>query len=207
MDFNSLARIDALSAVRIDTLKAAEDYVRKCADISGVRDSALMFGDIGSRLAAGELAAANEEGFVSDDQVAEAFNLMSDEFRVEHPARLTASDILQYRSVMAAIFPHLFSPKNMSGSRPIGAAIALYNLVYNGGITEGIRKAAELGRPPGSLKVTGGQIVARAGGPNRTEAQMKYQTASWMYFQQRSPQQIRSFLDRLAEIMAPTSGR
>jgi len=88
----------------------------------------------------------------------------------------------------------------VSGSRPAGATVMLYQLWYNGGVTEDMRKAAQLDRPPGSLKVSpsGG-----SSGPNKNPNLLgrEYQLAGYAYFAQRSPQQVSSFLDRLAEIM------
>lgn len=205
ISLQSLQQLDVLASGKIESLDDATAYVRKSAALCVLGDSDPMAEGIESRLAAAELDAAKDPNkLVSDERVAEAFNFMSDEFRVEHPARLTASDILQYRSVQASIFPHVFSPKTASGSRPVGAIVMLYQLWYNGGVTEGVRKAAQLDRPPGSLKVASGQSVSGRSGldknPNLTGRE--YQVAGYAYFAQRSPQQKRSFLDRIAKTIA-----
>jgi hypothetical protein len=204
----ALQQLDALSSDKIESLDDASAYVRKTAVICGTSDPSLLPGNLESRLAVAELDAAKDPNkLVSDDQVAKAFNFMSEEFQVPHPARLTASDILQYRSVQASIFPHIFSPKPVSGTRPIGTIVMLYQLWLNGGVTEGVRKAALLDRPPGSLKIASGQIVGRSGldrDPNLVGRE--YQIAGYSYFNQRTPQQISSFLDRLTRIMDLPNG-
>ncbi len=210
LSFQSLQQLDALSSGPIKSLEDATAYVRKAAEQFGVTDPALLPDGLESRLAAVELGAAKDPSrLVSDDQVAEAFNFLSDEFHVPHPARLTGADILQYRSVQASMFPHAFSPKSVSGSRPVGALVMLSQLVYSGGITEGVRNAAQLDRAPGSLKVTAGRIEGRSGlDRNRSPIAAEYQTAVAAYFARLSPQAAQSFLGRLAEIIAlPGRGR
>jgi len=209
VSFQSLQRLDALSAGGIESLGDATAYVRKAAALCGTPDTSFA-PDLESRLAAAELDAAKDPNkLVSDERVADAFNLMSKEFRVEHPRSLTASDILQYRSVMASIFPHIFSPKNVAGSRPVGVAVMLYQLWYSGGVAEGVRKAAQLDRPPGSLKVTGGHIVGRSSTPDRNPNSLdqEYQLAGRKYFAQQTPLGTRSFLGRLATTLGMTEGR
>jgi hypothetical protein len=204
MDFNVLQQLDAASAEKIESLRDATAYVRKSAALCGATDSVLVPDDFENRLAASEIAASKDpNSLVSDDQVADAFNFISDEFRVQHPARLTASDVLQYRSVMASIFPHVFSPKSVGGTRPVGAMVMLYQLVYNGGITDGVRRAAQLDRPPGSLRVAGGHL-ALARNPNLIGRE--YQAASRSYFQRRSTREIRSFVDRTVRMMTLAGG-
>jgi len=209
VDFEALRQLDAVSSGRIESLDDATAYVRKSAALCDAADSRLVPGDLESRLAWAELDAAKDpDRLVPDHQVAEAFNFISDEFGVPHPARLTASDVLLYRGVMSAIFPHVFSPKSVSGNRPVGAMVMLYLLVYNGGITEGVRKAAQLDRPPGSLKISGGTSSGHIGlARNPNLIGREYQTARRAYFQRLSPHEIRSFVDRSAVIMALTGGR
>lgn len=209
VDFNALRQLDAVSSGKIESLDDATAYVRKSATLCGVTDSALLPDDFENRLAASELAAAKDpNSLVSDDRVAETFNFISDEFRVEHPARLTASDILEYRSVMASIFPHVFSPKSVGGSRPVGAILMLYQLWYNGGVTEGVKRAAQLDRPPGSLKISGGTVGGRwTADRNPNLPGREYQAAGRTYFRQHSLQDIRGFADRLIALMALTGGR
>lgn len=208
ISFQSLQQLDTLSAGRIESPDDAKTYVRKAAALCGITDLSLAPDDIESRLAAAERDAAKDPNkLLSDDQVAEAFNFMSDEFQVAHPAHLTASDILEYRSVMASIFPHMFSPKTVGGSRPAVAIVMLYQLWYSGGVTEGVRNAAKLDRPSGSLKVTSGQITGRKGGASRTDAEAEYRVAGREYFQKRTPQELQSFFSRLAGIVGLTGGR
>jgi hypothetical protein len=207
--FDGLRQLDSIASTPIGSLDDATAYVGKAAALCGITDLPLALGDIGSRLAAAELDAAKDpDKVVSDGQVAEAFNFMSDKFQVPHPAHLTASDIVQYRSVMASIFPHIFSPKRVSGSRPVGVVVMLYQLWYNGGITDGVKKAAQLDRPPGSLKVTGGRIIGRSWTPNENTSPFagEYQAAGLTYLRGLSPDQLRSFLDQLARIIAPREG-
>jgi hypothetical protein len=153
MDFEAIRQMDAASSARIEDLNDATAYVKESAILCGVANSALFSEELERRIASAELDGAKDPTkLVSDEQVATAFNFMSDEFRVPHPVQLTGADVLQYRSVMAAIFPHIFSPKSVRGSRPVGTIVMLYQLVYNGGITDGVRKAALLDRPPGASK-------------------------------------------------------
>ncbi len=209
MDFNALRQLDIISSGRIETLDDAATYVRKAAALCGMADSAAVPDDFESRLAAAELDAAKDPGkLVLDNQVAEAFNFMSHEFGVTHPARLTAPDILQYRGVMASIFPHIFSPKSVSGSRPIGAIVMLYMLVYNGGITEGVRKAAQLDRAPGSMKLPPGRTMGGVWAPDRNPnliSSREYQMASLTYLARGSRQEIGLFVERLMTILVKPS--
>jgi hypothetical protein len=204
LSFQALQQLDTLSENKIESQENARAYVRNAAAIFGVASSSLLPEDLEYRLAAAELnAAKNPNKLVSDDQVAEAFNFLSDEFRVANPEQLTGADILLYRGVKASMFPHLNNPKNVNGSRPLGALIMLDTLVFEGGIMEGVRRAALLDRPPGSLKITDGRIVGHLGvnrNPNLTGR--KYQTASLTYFARLSPQGAQSFFDRLARILA-----
>lgn len=207
VSLQTLQQLDTLSSDRIEGLGDAGTYVRKAAALCGTTDPSLVPDDLESRFAAAELDAAKDPNkLVSDDQVAEAFNFMSKEFQVAHPAHLTASDILQYRSVNASIFPHIFSPKAVGGSRPFGAAVMLYQLWFNGGAMEGVRKAAQLDRPPGSLKVSpSGGSSGIDKNPNLIGRE--YQMAGYAYFAQRSSRRISFFLDRLAGIMGLPEGR
>jgi hypothetical protein len=207
ISFRGLQQLDTLSSGKIESQNDAAAYVRKAAVICGTTDPSLVPGDIESRLVSAEWEASKDPNkLVSDDQVARAFNFMSDEFGVQHPARLTASDILQFRSVQASIFPHVFSPKTVSGSRPVGAIAMLYQLWFNGGVTEGVRRAAQLDRPPGSLKTSqsGGWSVIDK---NPNLIGREYQVAGYAYFAQRSPRQISSFLDQVAGIIGLPQGR
>jgi hypothetical protein len=183
LSFPALQQLDSLSASRIKDLDDARAYVRNAAAAFGVTEPDLLPEDLESRLAKAELDAAKDPSkLVSDDQVADAFNFLSDEFRVANPQRLTGADILLYRGVKASMFPHLYSPKTINGSRPVGALVMLDTLVCEGGVMEGIRKAAVLDRPPGSMKATGAQIAGHSGAGNSTPVQKKYREASLAYF-------------------------
>jgi hypothetical protein len=207
ISLQTLQQLDTLSSDPIEGLSDARAYVRKAAALCGTTDPSLVPDDLESRFAAAELDVAKDPSkLVSDDQIAEAFNLMSDEFQVPHPAHLTATDILQYRSVRASIFPHIFSPKTVGGSRPFGAIVMLYQLWFNGGDMEGVRKAAQLDLAPGSIKIShsGGSAGGSGGVINNNPNLIfdkEYQRAGYIYFAQRSPQQISSFLNRLAGII------
>jgi hypothetical protein len=201
LPFPALQELDKLSGDRLETEEDAKTYVRNSAAAFGIAEASFLPNRLESRLSEAELNAAKEtKKLVSDDQIAEAFNFLSDEFRVAKAERLSGADILLYRSVKASMFPRLFNPKTVSGSRPVGALIILDTLTFEGGIMEGVRKAAELDRPPGSLKITGGQIVGRLGN-STSQTQREYRTAALNYFAQHSSQEIEAFLDRLAEIL------
>lgn len=205
LSFPALQQLDALSANQIQNLEDAKAYVKSTATLFGVADPGLLPEDLESRLAAAELDAAKDpKKLVSDDQVAEAFNFLSDEFRVANPDRLTGADILLYRGVKASLFPHLYGPKSVHGSRPIGALVMLDTLVFEGGIMEGVKKAALLDRPPGSLKFTGrsGAEVWTGGQNPDFLIGRKYQTAGLTYFAGLSPQSALSFADRLTRILS-----
>ena len=208
ISFHSLQQIDVLASGGIESLDDAKSYVTKSAELCGITEPALVSDDIESRLAAAEWDAARDPTkLVSDEQVAKAFNYISSELGIKHAAVLTAGDVLQYRSVQAALWPHIFSPKSVGGSRPVGAIVMLYRLWYSGGITGGVRKAADLDRPPGSLKVTGGHIVGHSGIGNSNPLQSEYRTASQTYFARQSQQEKRTFFNRLAGIVALPGGR
>jgi hypothetical protein len=207
LSFQALKQLDAISASRIESPEDAVAYVRNAAAQFGIAGPALLPNGVESSLAAAELEVAKDPSkLVSDDRVAQAFNFLSDELRVANPRRLTGADILLYRGVKASMFPHLYSPKTVSGSRPLGALIMLDTLICEGGVMDGIRKAALLDRPPGSLKVTDGRIVGHPGAwtsnGNPNLINREYRNASLAYFAQLSPREIRSFFDRLAGILA-----
>lgn len=201
ISFQSLQQLDALASSKIESLDDATSYVRQSAALCGAADPAFLPEGLESRLARAEWDTEREPSkLVSDDQVASAFNFISGVLGVQHPQRLTASDVLQYRTAMAAIFPHVFSPKSLNGSRPVGSMVMLYLLVYNGGMTDGARKVAQLDRPPGSLKVDS----SRGGWtPNRNLNLIarEYQTAGVTYFQRQSTQEVRAFAGELAKIV------
>jgi hypothetical protein len=204
LSFQALQQLDALSASKIEGLDEATAYVNQVAAQFGVTDPSLIPGGLASRLATAELRAAKgPDKLVSDEQVAEAFNFLLDEFHVANSERLTGADILLYRGVKASMFPHLYSPKTVSGSRPLGALIMLDSLICEGGVMDGVRKAALLDRSPGSLRITGGRIALNT---NPNLAAREYQRASLTYFAQLSPSQTRSFADRLTTILALAAG-
>lgn len=127
---------------------------------------------------------------------------MSDQFGVANPTRLAGADVLQYRGVMAAIFPRVFGPKTIGGSRPVGAVVMLYLLVYYGGMTDGWKKVGG----PNSFGISEAEPTGRPGIDRHVIAR-EYQTASLAYFQKRKPEEVRSFLGRLAKILALPEGR
>jgi hypothetical protein len=201
IDFRSLQQLDYLSSGQIQSLDDAKLYVRKSATLCGIFNSYLVSDHLESRLAADEFDAAKESNkLVSDDQVAQGFNFLSGEFAVAHPVHLLASDILQYRSVMSALFPHVFSAKNINGSRPVAAIVMLYMLVYNGGITEGVKRLGEVDHPPGSLKISPTSSRLVLGSPTLVE--LEYRAASRAYFERQPPQAVQSLLEQLAGVLS-----
>ncbi len=202
VDSRSLWKLEALSSGRIDGQEDATAYVRKAGAICGVAEPALVPDGFESRLAAAELDAAKDPSkLISDDQVARAFNFMSDQFGVANPTRLTGADVLQYRGVMSAIFPHVFSPKTVTGSRPVGAVVMLYMLVSYGGMTEGWKKVGG----PNSFGISEAEPIEHPG-IDRNAIAREYQSASLAYFQKKQPEEVRTFLGRLAKIMALPEG-
>jgi hypothetical protein len=203
IDSRTLFKLEVLSSGRIADQDGATAYVRKATAICGADDPVVLPEGFESRLAAAELNAAKDPAkLISDDQVANAFNFMSDEFGVANPIRLTGVDILHYRGVMSAIFPHVFSPATVSGSRPVGAVVMLYMLVSYGGMTEGWKKVGG----PNSFGISEAEPVERPG-IDRSAIAREYQTASMAYFQKRQPEEVRSFFGRLARIMTIPEGR
>jgi hypothetical protein len=197
LDSRSLWPLERLSAGKIESLPDATDYVRKAARLCGIADPSLLPGDLESRLAEAELDAAKDPNrLISDEQVAEAFNAMSGEFHVADPIHLTGSDVLRYRDAMSAFLPHLFRPKSLSGNRPVGTVVVLYMLVYHGGMTGGWKRVGG----PGGFGVTEAEPDHPVPGIGKTSnlIAIEYQTAAGSYFSQRSPQDVRAFLDRLA---------
>jgi hypothetical protein len=153
-----------------------------------------------SRLAAAELEAAKDSSkLVSDNRIAEAFNFMSDEFRVQDPTRLTGEGVSHYRSTLSAFWPRLFGANSVKGSRPVGAAVTLYLLTFYGGMTGGFKKVGG----PGGFGITDAEPDHPVPGTGKTSnlIALEYQNAAAAYFAERSPQQIRSFLERLAGIL------
>ncbi len=148
-----------------------------------------------------ELAAAQEPfQMVTDDRVAEAFNFVSDQFRVSHPQHLTGTDVLQFRIAMSAIYPHVFNSKSQNGSRPVSALILLHQLVFNGGVPQGAKNLAQTDPQPGSRKIDSsrGRII-----PNRDVniVAREYQGAGSRYFRALSNLEFQHFVGALEQIM------
>jgi hypothetical protein len=153
-----------------------------------------------------ELAAAHDPTrLVSDEKVADAFNFLSDEFRVPHPQRLTGIDILQYRVTMAAIYPHVFSPRSAGGVRPVEALILLHQLVFNGGVPEGAKKVAQKDPQPGSRKIdiSSGRLIP---GKQTNSIAREYQVSSSSYFGRLTSLKVRSLVDSIAKFTALPAG-
>jgi hypothetical protein len=171
LSFSALQQLDALSADRVESLEDATAYVTKAATQFGIADPSFIPGGLASRFAAAELAAAKDpDKLVSDEQVAEAFNFLSDEFHVANPERLTGADILLYRGVKASMYPHLYSPKSVGGSRPLGALIMLDTLICEGGIN-GWGKEGGVAGPPARQPQDHGRADSRA--PRRLDIRPK----------------------------------
>jgi hypothetical protein len=206
IDSRSLWPLERLSASKIDNIGDATVYVSKAATLCGIAAPDLLPENLESRIAKAELDVAKDPSrLISDDQVAEAFNFMSDEFHVPTPTRLTGADALHYRGVMSAFLPHVFSPKSVSGNRPVGALVMLYMLVYYGGMTEGWKKAGG----PGGYGITEADPDHPVPGTGKTSTLIatEYQTAANSYFLQRSPDEAHAFLNRMAKILTLPSGR
>jgi hypothetical protein len=205
IDIRSLWSLERLSSGAIETPGDAADYVRKAAAACGAADRAAVPDALESQLATAELEAAKDSSkLVSDDRIAQAFNFMSDEFRVADPTRLTGEGVLHYRSTMSAFWPHLFGAKSAKGSRPVGAVVTLYLLTFYGGMTGGFKKVGG----PGGFGITDAEPDHPVPGTGKTSnlIAQEYQNAAAEYFAQRSPQQIRSFLAQLAGILALPAG-
>jgi hypothetical protein len=206
VNIRSLQMINSLPDTKIANLGDAQVYVNQVAAACGVQGPVLT-GELLPRLAQGELAAGQDPShLVSDDRVAEAFNFLSREFQVPHPAPITGTDVLQFRTTMSAIYPHVFSPNVMSGSRPVQALITLHQLVFNGGVPEGAKKFARKDPVPGSFKVVSSRVVLAPGGIP-SAAEMEYRTASRAYLRGLTAQAMQSFVDSLTKIMALPAGR
>jgi hypothetical protein len=203
IDSRSLWPLERLSSGRIESLGEAAAYVRKASVLCGIADPELVPDGLESRLATAELDAVSDPSKrISDDQVAQAFNFVSGQFGVANPTRLTGADVLHYREVMSKIFPHVFSPQAVSGSRPVGAVVMLYMLVYYGGMTDGWKRVGG----PSSFGISEAEPFGRPG-IDRNAIAREYQAASLAYFQKRQPEEVRSFLRRVAKIIALPEGR
>jgi hypothetical protein len=205
IDIRSLWALEKLSSGAIETSADAADYVRKAAAVSGVTDPAAVPNALESRLATAELEAVKGPSkLVSDDRVADAFNLISNEFRVADPTRLTGEGVSHYRRSMSAIWPHLFSTGSANGSRPVGAVVTLYMLTFYGGMTGGLKKVGG----PGGFGITDAEPDHPVPGTGKTSnlIALEYQRAAAKYFAEQSPEEIRSFLDRLAGTLALPAG-
>jgi hypothetical protein len=202
LDLRNIRSIDSFSAGRIANLDDAEAYVRQVAKLCGVKDTALVEALL-ARLVKGELAAAQDASeLVSDDRVADAFNFLSDQFRVAHPRRVTGDQILQYRTTRLAIYPNVFSQQNLSGSRPVGAVLMLCMLVLNGGVPESTESSARTNPQPSSLTNDPPQTSWAVAGSHRYRGAFEYRNASTTYFQGLTPQGLRTFVDSVARILA-----
>ena len=202
----SLQIISLLSETKIANIDDAQAYVKQAAGACGVQGPILMR-ELLPRLAAGELAAAeNPSLLVSDDRVAEAFNFLSREFQVPDQQFLAGTDVLHFRTTMSAIYPHVFSPKSMNGSRPVQALITLHQLVFNGGVPDGAKKFAEKNPQPGSFKIDPSR-TRMAIDKNPNPIANEYRTASARYFQGLTSEQMQSFVDSISKVMALPAGR
>jgi hypothetical protein len=205
IDIRSLWSLERLSSGAIETSADAADYARKAAAACGVSDPAVVPNALESRLATAEFEASKDSSkLVSDDHIAQAFNLMSDEFRVGDPTRLTGEGVSHYRSTLSAFWPHLFGSKSAKGSRPVGAVVTLYMLTFYGGMTGGFKK---VGGPAG-FGITDAEPDHPVPGTGKTSnlIALEYQRAAAKYFAEQSPEEIRSFLDRLAGTLALPAG-
>jgi hypothetical protein len=203
VNIRSLQGINSLLPIQITSLEEAESYVERVADLCGVQGPVLR-GELLPRLAKAELAAAQDPSqLIPDDRVADAFNFLSEEFRVPHPQRLTGTDVLQFRTAMAAIYPLVFSGKDVPGSRPTQALITLHQLIFNG-VPEGAKKFAQRDPRPGSFKVKAARsTVHRSPDP----AVREYRIASMNYFRGLNESGMHSLVESIARIMALPVGK
>jgi len=202
----SIRIINSLDDPEIESLGDAEAYVRQVARACGVQGPVLTKGLL-PRLAEGELAAAQDPSrLVSDDNVAEAFNFLSREFQAPHPQVLTGNEVLQFRTAMSAIYPHVFSPKSVPGSRPTQALIMLHQLVFNGGVPEGAKRFAQKNPQPGGFKAVASRIQLNPD-PNPSLAVREYRSASIAYFRRLNEPEMHSLIESVAKIMALPAGR
>ncbi len=207
VNLRSLQSINSLPPTPITSLEEAKTYVRQVAELCGVQGPVLT-GELLARLVEGEWAAAQDPSkLVSDDRLAEAFNFLSTEFRVPHPQHVTGTDILQFRIARSAIYPHVFSPKTVSGSRPVEAVISLQQLVFDGGVLEGAKKFAQKDPQPGSFKIDPSRSRAAIDANPDLMIAREYRTASMMYFRGLTAQGLQSLIDSIAKIMAFPTGR
>ncbi len=206
VNLRTLQSIDSLPPIQIKSLEEAEAYVGQVAELCGIQGP-ILTGELIPRLVQGEWAAAQDPSqLVSDDHLAEAFNVLSAEFRVPHPQHVTGADILQFRIARSAIYPHVFSPKTVSGSRPVEAVISLQQLVFDGGVLEGAKKFAQKDPQPGSFKIDPSRsraVINANPNPIATE----YRTASMKYFRGLSSRGMQSLVDSITKIMALPVGR
>jgi hypothetical protein len=202
----SIQIINSLDDPEIESLGDAEAYVRQVARACGVQGPVLTKGLL-PRLAEGELAAAQDPSrLVSDDNVAEAFNFLSREFQAPHPQVLTGNEVLQFRTAMSAIYPHVFSPKSVPGSRPTQALIMLHQLVFNGGVPQGAKNLAQTDPQPGSRRIDSsrGRLVPKR---DVNIVAREYQVAASRYFRGLSHREFQHFVRALEQIMALPDGR
>jgi len=199
VNIRSLQGINSLLPIQITSLEEAESYVERVADLCGVQGPVLR-GELLPRLAKAELEAAQDPSqLIPDDRVADAFNFLSEEFRVPHPQRLTGTDVLQFRTAMAAIYPLVFSGKDVPGSRPTQALIMLHQLIFNGGVPEGAKKFAQRDPRPGSFKVRAARSTVDR---NPDLAVREFRIASMNYFRGLNESGMHSLLESIARIMA-----
>jgi len=107
---------------------------------------------------------------------------------------------------MSAFYPHVFSLKSMSGSRPVAALITLHQLVFNGGVPEGAKKYAQKDPQPGSFKIDPSR-TRMAIDKNPNPIAREYRTASATYFHGLTSEKMQPFVDSIAKIMALPAGR
>lgn len=207
VNVRSLQSIDSLPSTRITSLEEAETYVKRVAELCGIQGP-ILTGELLPRLVQGEWAAAQDPSkLVSDDRLAEAFNFLSTEFRVPHPQHVTGADILQFRITRSAMYPHVFSPKTVSGSRPVEAVISLQQLVFDGGVLEGAKKFAQKDPQPGSFKIDPSRTRVALGTNPKLMIAREYQTASMTYFRGLTAEGLQSLIDSITKIMALPAGR
>lgn len=198
MSTEALRQLEALSEPPIQSLDDARHYVANAATwMRG--DSEALPESCKKRVAAAELAAASDrDKLVPDQNIADAFAFLSRKFNVTHSEAVTSGDVREYRCVMAALFPQLFSQSSPDGVRPVGAAVMLYLMIHGGGIPQGAREIAKQGIPK-RFRVD--SRLARLAPAYLAPSEVEYQSAYRKYCENTSPQEKEALVEQLMKIL------
>jgi|SRR4051794_23128594 hypothetical protein len=197
----TLRKIDDVSSSKVETLEQAKEYVARVIHICGLDSSWRATADVRSRFETGELAAARiTTRLVSDDSIASAFGLLSQELRIPTPPQITAQDVGEYRLALSWVFPHLMKSAEKQGLRPVAAGVLLHLLVFNGGhFPGGVKTLARRG--PNTSRVQPDTSTAQLLPAKATAIEFEYQRAYSSYFRERSPAEIDSLIGRVLDFL------